>query len=623
MNRIEEALRRVVRRSRLGSGALVAALAIVALSVPAGASAATQSFTSPGVGSFVVPAGVTSISVEAFGAAGGSSGDGKVGGLGAKASAGAVPVTAGETLTVVVGGRGGNGVNGTPLEVCDWGAGGVNGGGEAGECDGEGAAAGGGGGASEIRRGATALVIAGGGGGAGANGTGGPGGAGGESGGSGVAGAAGGGGGGGGGTSTTGGAGGVGQGGGQAGKVGFAHTGGEGGFWSDASGGGGGGGLFGGGGGGGSQNFSGGGGGGGSSMGPAGTVFATGAQSGNGKVVITYTYSPSLTVASSPGVTIGGEVHATATLTGGHEATGTISFALYKPGDTSCSGTPAFTETVTVTAATGTYESAAFAPTGAGSYHWTASYSGDAENDAAASSCAEASAAVTVASASPSLTVASSPGVTIGGQVHATATLAGGHEATGTISFALYGPGDTSCSGTPVFTETVTVTAASGTYESAAFAPTGAGTYHWTASYSGDAENDAAASSCGEAAAAVVVSAPDAPPSTGSPVTTPQATTLPAPVTSTPPSVRILHSPNQPHKPNPSGGPRYTFTFAAGTPDVTFYCRIDKQPFKVCTPPAVYRHLAPGRHVFKVKAVDPTGLESPVQKVSFTVAGKG
>jgi hypothetical protein len=449
-------------------------IGIAGLLLPSSGFAATQSFTTPGSASFVVPLGVTSISVEAFGAAGGASGDGKAGGLGAEAKASTLAVTGGETLIVIVGGRGGNGVNGTPLEVCDWGAGGVNGGGEAGECDGEGAAAGGGGGSSEVRRGSTALVLAGGGGG---------------------------------GTPTTGGAGGAGQGGGQAGKVGTAHTGGEGGFWSDASGGGGGGGVFGGGGGGGSQNFSGGGGGGGSSMGPTGTVFTTGAQSGNGKVTITYIYSPSITTTASAGVTIGGQVHASATLASGHEATGTIGFALYKPGDTTCIGTPAFTETVTVTAATTTYESASFTPTEAGTYHWTASYSGDSENKATASPCAEASAAVTVAQASPSVTTTASSGVTVGGQVHASATLAGSHQATGTIGFALYKPGDTTCIGTPAFTETVAVTAATTTYESASFTPNEAGTYHWTASYSGDTNNKAAASPCAEASAAVAVAA--------------------------------------------------------------------------------------------------------------------
>jgi hypothetical protein len=521
-----------LRGARVGvaTAAVLAAAAIA----PAGAGAAIQAFTTPGSSTFSVPANVTSISVEAFGAAGGASGDGKAGGLGAEAHASSLVVTPGESLTVIVGGRGGNGVNGTPLEVCDWGAGGVNGGGEAGECDGEGAAAGGGGGASQVSRSGTKLIVAGGGGGAGANGTGGAGGAGGETGVAGTAGAAGGGGGGGGGTATTPGAGGAGQGGGQAGKVGGSGFGGEGGFWSDASGGGGGAGVFGGGGGGGSQNFSGGGGGGGSSMGPAGTVFTTGAEAGNGKVVITYVYSSTVEVAASAGVTLGEPISATATLTGGHEPGGSIEFSLYGPEDESCSGAPAFTSTVPLVVGTSTYGSGPFTPTAVGTYRWVATYSGDVENAMSASSCADPTASVAVAA--------------------------------------------------PVITQPVPPT---------------------TPPTSPTTEPPAT----------------QTPPSTGTP---PAATEKPAAPTAAggaAPSVAIWHSPNTAHAPNANGDPRYTFVFGGDSSGGTYYCRLDKGPFKACPSTVVYRNLAKGRHVFKVKAVDAAGAESAVQTVAFKVGG--
>jgi hypothetical protein len=521
-----QAPRRPVRR--LGIGALATAIATAALIAPTVAGAATQTFTTPGSASFVVPNDVHSISVEVFGAAGGASGDGKAGGLGAEAHASTVAVTPGETLTVVIGGRGGNGVNGTPLEVCDWGAGGVNGGGEAGECDGEGAAAGGGGGASEVRRAATALVLAGGGGGAGANGTGGAGGAGGENGVAGTPGAAGGGGGGGGGTASAGGAGGPGQGGGQAGKVGTAHAGGEGGFWSDASGGGGGGGVFGGGGGGGSQNFSGGGGGGGSSTGPAGTVFTTGAQSGNGKVVISYAHTSTLSIEASAGVTLGESVGAKATL-GSYGQEGTVEFRLFGPEDESCTGSPAFAESMSVTGS-GTYE-AGFTPTVAGTYSWVATYSGDAEDVGAETACGEATVEVAEPEAPP---VEPEPTPE---------------------------PEPTRPNSTPT--------------------------------------------------------APSATPTTA-PTATP---VVPAPAVSAPvsPSVRILHSPMTPHRPNRAGGPRYTFTFTGGEAGTTYYCSIDKSHFTACGAKVVYRDLARGRHVFKVKAISAEGLESTTEKTTFKV----
>ena len=70
---------------------------------------------------------------------------------------------------------------------------------------------------------------------------------------------------------------------------------------------------------------------------------------------------------------------------------------------------------------------------------------------------------------------------------------------TGTITFNAYGPSATAdCSGTPVDTETVTVTGTGGYTTPAGFAPAAAGTYWWAAGYSGDAGNNPVASACGD-----------------------------------------------------------------------------------------------------------------------------
>ena len=245
------------------------------------------SSTTPGAYSFAVPAGVTSITVKAWGAGGGSggsvtasvSGDGGGGGF----AQSTVFVTPGETLTVYVGGGGG----GAP-------------------CD-DGAYGGGGGGWSGIKRSGTSLVVGGGGGGGGgawdvyAGGSGGGGGGNSGDGQGGEGNFAGGGGG--GGTQSAAGAGGLGlfpdrdgdDGDGQyGGRGGFnlgiggiyganggADGGGNGDFY-DAGGGGGGGGYYGGGGGGGGGDDSGayGGGGGGSGYGAINTQ-ASGATSAN------------------------------------------------------------------------------------------------------------------------------------------------------------------------------------------------------------------------------------------------------------------------------------------------------------------------------------------------------
>jgi hypothetical protein len=218
---------------------------------------------------FRVPAGVKTITIVARGAAGGSptyyvARSGRGGRVFAE-----IPVNAGETLHVFVGGAGFE-VNGSRY-------GGFNGGGNPGRCC-EGSF--GGGGASDVRRGGAKLsdriLVAGGGGGEGGyengGGAGGPGG--GSVGGAGGAGlyGSGPGGGGGGGTQSTGGAGGAGEKGydrgvhGQPGRRGYGGHGGLAGFGEGSStdggaGGGGGGGYYGGGGGGGGTGGSGGGGG--------------------------------------------------------------------------------------------------------------------------------------------------------------------------------------------------------------------------------------------------------------------------------------------------------------------------------------------------------------------------
>lgn len=107
--------------------------------------------------------------------------------------------------------------------------------------------------------------------------------------------------------------------------------------------------------------------------------------------------------------------------------------------------------------------------------------------------------------ATTTATAASAASVTAGESVHATATLAGGEATSGTISFALHGPGDETCAAAPLQTFAVTV-AGNGTYSSPAVAPSAAGTYHWVARYGGNAINAPSASAC--AAGAFAVKAP-------------------------------------------------------------------------------------------------------------------
>ena len=122
----------------------------------------SQTFTFTGaVQTFVVPPGVTSIFVEAYGGSGGDALTPALGGLGGYAEAD-IAVTPGESLEVYVGGAGASLVTTTT-------PGGWNGGGGIVECCGNGES-GTGGGASDVRRGSSLsdrLIVAAGGGGGG------------------------------------------------------------------------------------------------------------------------------------------------------------------------------------------------------------------------------------------------------------------------------------------------------------------------------------------------------------------------------------------------------------------------------------------------------------------------
>jgi len=103
-----------------------------------------QTFTSAGESTFIVPAGVSDVTVTAIGAQGGAGYEGGCYANGAEVT-GTLAVTAGETLYVEVGGQGGDSDSTANP------AGGSNGGGSGGSGGFAGRAAGGGGGASDVR----------------------------------------------------------------------------------------------------------------------------------------------------------------------------------------------------------------------------------------------------------------------------------------------------------------------------------------------------------------------------------------------------------------------------------------------------------------------------------------
>jgi hypothetical protein len=69
-------------------------------------------------------------------------------------------------------------------------------------------------------------------------------------------------------------------------------------------------------------------------------------------------------------------------------AGGTITFQLFSPNDATCSGTPAYTQTVNVSGS-GTYSTTntTFIASTEGTWRWKVSYSGDANNEGSTSAC--------------------------------------------------------------------------------------------------------------------------------------------------------------------------------------------------------------------------------------------
>ena len=201
-------------------------------------------------------------------------------------------------------------------------------------------------------------------------------------------------------------------------------------------------------------------------------------------------------------IALGASAHDTSTLTNSTAtAGGTVHYQVFSDANCQTLFKDAGTKTVTNHLAPNSDDVQFNA---SGNYYWQADYSGDAANDPASSDCSLE--IVSVGLNQPTISTNASASVVIGGQIHDTATLAGGFSPTGTITFRLYGPDDTTCA-TVISTSTKAVNG-NGDYVSAAVTANVAGTYRWIATYSGDANNAAVAGTCNDANESVIVTTP-------------------------------------------------------------------------------------------------------------------
>ena len=216
--------------------------------------------------------------------------------------------------------------------------------------------------------------------------------------------------------------------------------------------------------------------------------------------------TPAITTTTGGSVVLGSgtPLTDTATLSDGNSPTGTITFTLTSP-----SGTVVDTETATVDG-NGNYATpTGYVPTVTGTFHWVASYGGDGNNVGVASGLTDEP--VVVEAASPSIATTPNPGSGRLNAVHLndSAVLSGGYNPTGTITFNLYPPTVSGCDGEAAFNYVATVSG-DGTYATSGGPIANAlGTWHWTADYSGDSNNNPVSSGC--QAEPVVITSPPPP----------------------------------------------------------------------------------------------------------------
>jgi hypothetical protein len=210
--------------------------------------------------------------------------------------------------------------------------------------------------------------------------------------------------------------------------------------------------------------------------------------------------TPAIVTTQQPAAgTIGSTFKDEATISGlsGAHPGGSVSWKLFD--NSKCEGAPVATDGPVTVSGNGEYTTPSGAvPAEAGTYYWVAAYSGDPNNREMSSGCADEP--ITVGPATPAITTTQQPASgTAGGVFKDSATITGlaGSKPGGTISWKLYT--NSACEGAPVVSDGPVNVSGNGSYTTPNGAtPSGAGTYYWVATYSGDANNKAVSSGCAE-----------------------------------------------------------------------------------------------------------------------------
>jgi len=215
--------------------------------------------------------------------------------------------------------------------------------------------------------------------------------------------------------------------------------------------------------------------------------------------------SPAIATDATDSVVVNNAISDNATVSGGFNPSGTVTFRIYQPGDENCEGNGGDGTLVSVETLPAnspyTVTSDDYVPTSVGTYRWRAFYSGDGNNNAVAGECNAANESTVVTKASPAIATNATAEQALGHAIKDTATISGGFNPSGTVTFRVYGPDNANCTGEGVLVSTETLPAQpnqNGDYvvTSDDYTPTSVGTYRWRAFYSGDANNNATDGAC-------------------------------------------------------------------------------------------------------------------------------
>ena len=224
---------------------------------------------------------------------------------------------------------------------------------------------------------------------------------------------------------------------------------------------------------------------------------------------VTISNCTTMTTVATTSAAPGASISDIASLSGAITPTGAVTFKLYSDslcanqvgGDIAGSAL-ADPEPDGVWTSTGTYSGAALAP---GTYYWRAFFAGDSENAATSTACGDANETTTISKLDATIAtkevLVPNDSATIGG--------GGTFDSSGTATFQLFKPGDTTCANPVALDGTTNPTVSGASPQTVSTANTrntdtlagshaaAIGTWRWKVVYSGDLTHNGITSSCG------------------------------------------------------------------------------------------------------------------------------